>query len=142
MNYSILYIILVCIGVVGLIIFITWLLKKLKIDPEKIAVILDPMETIIKFTKIVLIDMGIPEKDVIFYTDICIDTLEYLKTLPENVGKETRISEGIVYAKEVLEAFDIELTPVRIELIETIIPALWNLYYAIEATQTKVEFRS
>jgi len=139
MDFTILYVILACVGVVGLIILITWLLKKINVDVDDVVIILDPTETIIKFAKVVLIDMGISEKEVTFYTDVCIDTLEYLKVIPEDVGKETRISEGIEYARETLEAFDIELTPSRIQIIETLIPALWNLYYAVKATQTKVE---
>jgi len=139
MDFTILYVILACVGVVGLIILITWLLKKINVDVDDIVIILDPTETIIQFAKVVLIDMGISEKEVTFYTDVCIDTLEYLKVIPEDVGKETRISEGIEYARETLEAFDIELTPSRIQIIETLIPALWNLYYAVKATQTKVE---
>lgn len=139
MDFTILYVILACVGVVGLIILITWLLKKINVDVDDVVIILDPTETIIQFAKVVLIDMGISEKEVTFYTDVCIDTLEYLKVIPEDVGKETRISEGIEYARETLEAFDIELTPSRIQIIEILIPALWNLYYAVKATQTKVE---
>ena len=140
MDFTVLYVILAAIGVVGLVVGISWLLKKLNVDVGKMLIILDPLETILKFVKVVLIDMGIDEDELDVYSGTILDTLEYLKTLDPDIGKETRIAEGKAYCEGLLIKFGVNLTPARVEIINQVIPALWNLYYAIQETQTEVEY--
>jgi hypothetical protein len=134
MDFTILWIILSCIGVVGLIVGLTWLFKRLNVDITKLLIILDPLETIFEFIKKVLVDMGIEESELSVYSDVILDTFEYLKTLDENIGVETKIAEGIAYAEGLLVKLGVNVT-------NQIIPILWSLYYAIEKTQTEIKLK-
>jgi hypothetical protein len=140
MDYTILWIILSCIGVVGLIVGLTWLFKRLNVDITKLLIILDPLETIFEFIKKVLVDMGIEESELSVYSDTVLDTLEYLKTLDPEIGIESKMAESTAYCEGLLVKFGIDVTPVRSEIIKQIIPILWNLYDAIQKTQTEIEF--
>lgn len=139
MNFTILYVILACIGTVGLIISIAYITKKFNVDTDKLIAILDPLETVFKFIRLVLIDMGIQEDELEIYSSTIFDTLEYLKTLDPTISKESRIEEAIAYCEGLLIKFGIELNETRTQIIRQLIPTLWNLSDAIKETQVEIE---
>lgn len=128
---EILYIFLYVLGIAGVAIGVTYLIKKFNLKKEDVVDGIDIGMAIVTFAKNVAIDMGTSKEDAEKYGKLAFDTLEFMKAIVEG-NKEKQIQEGIVYAFEHAEFFGIELNEEREYIISTIVKLVFNVYYAIE----------
>lgn len=132
---EILYIFLYVLGIAGVAIGITYLIKKFNLKKEDVVDGIDIGMAIVTFAKNVAVDMGTSKEDAEKYGKLAFDTLEFMKAIVEG-NKEKQIQEGIVYAFEHAEFFGIELNEEREYIISTLIKLVLNIYYAIENCPT------
>jgi hypothetical protein len=128
---EILYIFLYVLGIAGVAIGVTYLIKKFNLKKEDVVDGIDIGMAIVTFAKNVAVDMGTSKEDAEKYGKLAFDTLEFMKAIVEG-NKEKQIQEGIVYAFEHAEFFGIELNEEREYIISTLIKLAFNVYYAIE----------
>lgn len=128
---EILYIFLYVLGIAGVAIGVTYLIKKFNLKKEDVVDGIDIGMAIVTFAKNVAVDMGTSKEDAEKYGKLAFDTLEFMKAIVED-NKEKQIQEGIVYAFEHAEFFGIELNEEREYIISTLIKLAFNVYYAIE----------
>ncbi len=132
---EILYIFLYVLGIAGVAIGVTYLIKKFNLKKEDVVDGIDIGMAIVTFAKNVAVDMGTSKEDAEKYGKLAFDTLEFMKAIVED-NKEKQIQEGIVYAFEHAEFFGIELNEEREYIISTLIKLVFNVYYAIENCHT------
>lgn len=132
---EILYIFLYVLGIAGVAIGVTYLIKKFNLKKEDVVDGIDIGMAIVTFAKNVAVDMGTSKEDAEKYGKLAFDTLEFMKAIVEG-NKEKQIQEGIVYAFEHAEFFGIELNEEREYIISTLIKLVFNIYYAIENCPT------
>ena len=132
---EILYIFLYVLGIAGVAIGVTYLIKKFNLKKEDVVDGIDIGMAIVTFAKNVAVDMGTSKEDAEKYGKLAFDTLEFMKAIVED-NKEKQIQEGIVYAFEHAEFFGIELNEEREYIISTLIKLVFNIYYAIENCST------
>lgn len=133
MDYTILYIIGFCIlaAVIGMV--VTYIMKKYKIDQKDIINGIDLTENIIVFVKATLRDMKFGNNDdVEMVTDIVIDTLHYIKAIPNEMTEDEKIFQATNYAIDLCNNLEIELNEERKQIINTVIVLVYNLVNSIE----------
>lgn len=130
MDLTIFYVIL---GIVAISILILVLQKHFKFKSGEVHKYFDVMELVMDLAKPMLIEFGVNEEETDKYIDIGVDTLQYLESFAdEEIGRESKIAEGVKYAKDLLLAMDIDITPNQEIIIEKMIPYLYKFYFLIE----------
>ncbi len=92
---------------------------------------LDVMDDIVPLAKIVAKKLGLPEEDADKYSKIAADTLEYLRSLPDE-DKEEIIDAGIQYSRELCMEFGLEVDADMEKVIEFTVKAAHFLIEQIE----------
>lgn len=134
MDYTILYWILAGIGLVGLTVLGTWILKKLNINTEDLLNGIDVGRSIIAFANKLLKTMNIDETkfDVDFYSDLIFDALDYVRSFGDEVTKEEKIASALDYINDVAESFDAHLDDNDIDILETVVILCFNMVESIQ----------
>jgi hypothetical protein len=134
MDYSILYVILISVAVIGLAILFYYLKRKHNIKNEDIFRRLDKTEMLISFGIAIAKDMDFGNTNTIEnLKEVLLETLEYIKIIIDNENdSDVIINEAILKAKEMCLVFDIELNDEREYIIKAIITATFNLYNTID----------
>lgn len=134
MDYSILYVILISVAVIGLAILFYYLKRKHNIKNEDIFNGLDKTEMLVNFGIAIAKDMEFGDANTIEnLKEILLETLEYIKIIIDNENdSDVIINEAILKAKEMCLVFDIELNDEREHIIKAIITATFNLYNTID----------
>lgn len=118
----------ISVGIVIVPICIGFLLKKFNIDIKLLFTGIDITKSIISFVKVMAIDMGVDKDKVDDFSEVILDTLEYMKNISDDVRKDVKIAEGVRYAKELAYSFGLELNDNKNTIINTIVTASYNLY--------------
>ena len=134
MDFTILYVIGISLGVIGISILVKFLLNKYDINLIDLLRGIDIFKTAMIFIKLCLKEAGIPQEDLKKYSQLIMDSLQYITSLPNEIPKQEKIEEGVKYAIELCEVFGLEMNLDRKIIIEDIFTAAYNL---IEAFQTK-----
>lgn len=134
MDYTILYWILAGIGLVGLTVLGTWILKKFNINTEDLLNGIDVGRSIIAFANKLLKTMNIDETkfDVDFYSDLIFDALDYVRSFGDEVTKEEKIASALDYINDVAESFDAHLDDNDIDILETVVILCFNMVESIQ----------
>lgn len=136
MDYTILYIIGFCILAAIIGVATTYIMKKYKIDQKDLSNGIDTTQSIIVFVKATLRDMKFGNNDdVEMVTDIVIDTLHYIKTVPSEMSKDEKILQASNYAVDLCEQIKIELNKERKQIINVVIKLVYNLIGSIESKE-------
>ena len=134
MDFTIFYVIAISLGVIGISILVRFLLNKYDISLIDLLRGIDIFKTAMIFIKLCLKEAGIPQDDLEKYSQLIMDSLQYIVSLPDEVPKQEKIDEGVKYAIELCDVFDLDVSLDRKVIIEDIFTAAYNL---IEAFQTK-----
>jgi len=134
MDYTILYWILAGIGLVGLTVLGTWILKKRNINTEDLLNGIDVGRSIIAFASKLLKTMNIDETkfDVDFFSDLIFDALNYVESFGDEISKEQKTAEIIDYINDIAESFDEHLNDNDIEILETVVILCLNMVESIQ----------
>ncbi len=128
MNMDFLYIIGMII--LSFLVFFGFLIfvSRTKLESKDIEVSIDLTKTILMLIKASAKEMGLGnEHEINKIGEIVIDSLEYIKTIPNSVSKEDKINNGIFYVKELCESFNIELNEEKEYIIIELFKLGFNL---------------
>lgn len=133
MDYTILYIIGFCILAAIIGVAVTYIMKKYKIDQKDISNGINTTQSIIVFIKATLKNMKFGDNDDIeMVTDIVIDTLYYIKAIPNEMTEDEKIFQATNYAIDLCNNLEIELNEERKQIINVVIGLIYNLISLIE----------
>lgn len=133
MDYTIIYIIGVCVSSALIGVVVTYIMKKYKLDQKDISNGIDLTQSIVVFVKATLQDMRFGNNDDIeMVTDIVIDTLHYIKAVPVEMSKDEKILQASNYAIDLCGQIKIELNDERKQIIGVVITLLYNFVNSVE----------
>ena len=134
MDFTILYVIGISLGVIGIGALVRFVLNKYDISLADLIRGIDIFKTALVFINLCLKEAGIPQEDLEKYSQLIVDSLQYIVSLPNEIPKQEKINEGVKYAIELCDVFDLDVSLDRKVIIEDIFTAAYNL---IEAFKTK-----
>lgn len=133
------YVILISLGVVGLALGVSYLIKRYKIDTKDYLDGIDVTQMIITLIRSIARDMGVEEELIVKVSHIINSTLEYMRNLPEEFTKDERIIKGFDLAIDLCESFEIELNDDREYILFTLITVGFNLYETLQGEKNRGE---
>ena len=133
MDFTILYVIGISLGVISVGALIRFILNKYDISLVDLIMGIDIFNIALVFIKLCLKEAGISEEYIDKYAKLIIDSLQYIVSLPDEVPKQEKIDEGVKYAIELCDVFDLDVSLDRKVIIEDIFTAAYNLIEAFKA---------
>lgn len=128
MNYEMFYIIAICIATVFVGALLSYVLKKCNIDSSDVAKNVDIANKILEFAKPTLTSMKFgDEKEIEAVSQVISQSLDYIKTITEDLGKEDKIKKATEYSVQLCSGLDIKLDKNRILIINSVIKLSYNL---------------
>lgn len=113
-------------GVIGLFILGKYLIKKGIVDEDDVPEIVDDGKAIVNFAYIFAISAGFNKDDADKIKGIIFDTLEYINTLSPSVSIENKKKEAIEYINDLCLAFEIPVDDNKQIIIEQIVDVMFN----------------
>lgn len=135
-DYQTLYIIAICLGIVGLGFSIKYLMDKYKIKNSDLVEGIDIAQTLLTFIEITLKDMKFGnEEEINKITKIINDSLGYMKELPDTENKKDKIYKATEFSVKMCKELNIELNEDRLYILNNTIVLAYNFIEAIEDKQ-------
>jgi len=123
------YAIAIALGAVLGTIGVIKVLQSRKINPKDLTDGIDIMQGLVSFIRVTATDMGLGNKEEIDrITEIVIDTLSYIETLDDDLSKEEKIGNAVIYAEFLCDKFKLELNPDKYYIIQSLITVGYNVY--------------
>lgn len=128
MSYEMFYIVGICVATVFLGGLLGYVLKKCNIDSSEVAKNVDVANEIVEFAKSTLITMKFgDEKEIEAVSQAISQSLDYVKTITEDISKEDKIKKATAYSIQLCSGLDIKLDKSRILIINSVIKLSYNL---------------